>query len=431
MKIRNNGDEPVGLRTSTIKLQTPDGTLLTPEQGEDLVWTVGPDSNIGGAVATGVVVGVLFGGPAAVQAVMAQQEEVERKREERIKEYNEMQLKDAVVDPRQTVTGFVYFVAARQSTSFEDATLTLVLDKGTGAPGSSLAFPFGASNGVARSLEDPEIATQPPAYSVGQLRAYANREGERFRNSLKRYSEQHGLRLGDVGSQSKVMDITEVDVVEAYGKTAWLNIRFRIKDRARTSYVSYLFEAEWQNGHLEIVGHQDAKTPRRAAPTTMVRAPKPALFRLSPLQKASLSVAPTGSVSAQPLHEDWEVRGYLRYYKNRMRSRLTTYNRVNRLVIDSHGAGVTNISEPTIRALSGDTVAVEVSFTVGRGTDTRSESYVFDLQWRDDHLEFVGHQTPAVWKALNPSPGRGPATIPVNWDADDREGPANGAALEG
>ena len=93
------------------------------------------------------------------------------------------------------------------------------------------------------------------------------------------------------------------------------------------------------------------------------------------------------------IYADWQLNGYLAYHAERFRSRLTDYNAKEKLAIDARGsASVRTIFKTRLVETKDKRVVMDIGFNVGTPPNMEVVEHTFDLEWRDGHLEVVGHR---------------------------------------
>ena len=103
-----------------------------------------------------------------------------------------------------------------------------------------------------------------------------------------------------------------------------------------------------------------------------------------------------GSPDDSPLKPPEEVWAYLDGNKQKLEKSLSAYNQAHSALVGSDGElAVNEIIAMTLRRLEGDKAFVETSFTVGKPGSSwiaGAGTLLFELQWKDGELVFVGHR---------------------------------------
>lgn len=109
--VRNNGDRPLAVRPSDLRVRMPNGTELSPSPPTTVVARLKRSDHTAAMV---------FGG---VLGFLAAQQAEQQARAERLADYRSKLLKDATLAKDTSAEGFVFFVLADKNESFADATL--------------------------------------------------------------------------------------------------------------------------------------------------------------------------------------------------------------------------------------------------------------------------------------------------------------------
>lgn len=105
------------------------------------------------------------------------------------------------------------------------------------------------------------------------------------------------------------------------------------------------------------------------------------------------NTAPVISAEDKSLYQPWQVRGYLLHHKDRFKKTMSDYNQQHRILVDERGGTrVAGIYKTKIKETRGDRVVLGVGLVVGVGVNETSDEVELEFEWRDDHLEVIGHR---------------------------------------
>lgn len=111
---------------------------------------------------------------------------------------------------------------------------------------------------------------------------------------------------------------------------------------------------------------------------------------IASLETLLWAVSPVNA--AAPSKGFYEVRSYLRHNEDLIRQKLEAYNQENIGLSTRDGRWFIGAYFWQIDSLDGDRVFLVIDYKVGRAYwQQRSNRALFELQWADDALEFVGH----------------------------------------
>lgn len=208
----------------------------------------------------------------------------------------------------------------------------------------------------------------PVLHPREEVEAYLADNLSDLRQKLKAYTRDNRVYVQhQSGYLWEVQKITSYNIVRLAQDRVFLEISYTAGPGARTRHkygsTTFLFELQWIDGELEFVGHS-----------------KP-------------GASPAGPAVA---HSRAEVEAYLADNLSDLRLKLRAYGRDNRF-FSARQSGyrweIQRINSYKIVSLAQDRVFVEINYTAGPGVRPGSTlTSLFELQWIDSELEFVGHQ---------------------------------------
>ena len=206
------------------------------------------------------------------------------------------------------------------------------------------------------------------ADSNAAANAYLEAHKKSFERRLGDYNRQHRLVVHSNSQWN--LKIFDWEIVALEGERVFANVSFQV---GRTNWSpapgAALFELALTEDGPEVLSHQPFR--ERAA----AEVPAPA---------ATSEVAPAAVLSQE------EAERYFEANQRALRKVVEAYNKRARIAVHQSSDWTTKIFRWRIERVEGDRIFAAINFDVGNWSPAHGAA-LFEMQWRDDGLEIVGH----------------------------------------
>lgn len=212
------------------------------------------------------------------------------------------------------------------------------------------------------------------AAGVDDANAYLEANRRDFERQLEDYNRDH--RVVENSNMQWVLRIFDWTVLAVEGDRAFANVKFQVgRDNASPAFGAALFEIALSAEGPKVLSHRPYREPAPEAASA---------------ETLSASQTPAEPQTAAAPHSDADAE---RYFNDRIRDlqkNLSAYNKRAGIAVHRDSHWEAKIIRWHIESVEGNRVFAAINFEVGRW-GPQPGSALFELQWRGDNLEIVGH----------------------------------------